>query len=113
MIIANSGEGAFVKLARSTTPLLAGAEYAMPAALVTPYSYLRGSILADQDGIVYVEASDDGISWTGALDPRAYTALDKLTFKVPVTGVYSRFRFANGVVDQGSFFFVVYGSTQK
>ncbi len=110
MIITSSGEGTFVTLAKSKDILLAGIEYIMPKAFVVPFSQLRGSILADQDGIVHAETSDDGVDCTGALSPHVYTANDKLTFKIPVTGIYGRLRFVNGPVDQGSFFIVVYGT---
>lgn len=66
-------------------------------------SRVRGFVLADQAGTLYIEESNDGTTWTAAAT-LAVTA-NQLTDTgfVALTKRYYRFRYANGATAQTSF----------
>ena len=78
----------------TTTALGAGATYTGDSVEVDKYTRLCGTVIADQDGTIYIDQSPDGTNWdyTSSFN---FTANDGLAFSVEVVCPYARMRVTN------------------
>jgi len=78
----------------TTTALGSGSTYTGDSVEVDKYTRLCGTVIADQDGTVYIDQSSDGSNWdyTSSFD---FTAGNGLAFSVEVIAPYGRLRVTN------------------
>lgn len=87
----------------SFVPLGAGATYTSPSFDVSTYGEVCGSVFADQSGVLNIEFSFDNVNFDAA-DSTPYGASSQLGYNVNrFSGIYSRIRYVNGAVAQGTF----------
>jgi len=89
-------------IASTSTPLGGNATYTSPVFPTAAFSYLSGSVFADQAGTIYIEQSGDGTHWDLSTN-YAVSASDGSGFKEEVILPWGRIRFVNGAAAQGTF----------
>lgn len=98
-----------VEIARSAAPLGAVAEYNTGAFDTRGYQRITGIVIADQDGTLFVEHSNDGTNWD-SVSQTSYFANDTASFAFEPRGPSCRIRFVNGSTPQTTFRISVLGA---